>query len=367
MSNDHKAIILHVINSLGRGGAEVLLCNTIALLPQYEHVIVTLSGPHDQLEQLIPYIKAHHCLHASSVLKWGSGIVQLRKLIQQYQPILVHVHLQVAGVITKLACPRQIPLFYSLHNPYSIDAFAVNRYAKFIEKLTARSWHHLIGVSRLALEDYQHLIPNSGTGDVVYNMVGMEFFKSPEPEPYVPGQPLRLVSVGNLKKQKNYQYTLRAMQQLQDLPISLDIYGDGYERTEIEAFISKHQLKNIQLKGKVPDIAKRLRNYDAYIISSVYEGFGIAPLEAMAIGLPTLVSDIPVFREVAGNAVPYFNINDPDALARMLREIYSGTLSIESYGKAGREQANRIALPDVYITQLLSVYGKYLPEHLKAS
>ncbi len=354
-----KKRILHVINSFGRGGAEVLLSNTIKLLPEYEHVVVTLAPPRDLLKEIEPYIKSHYCLHALSPKKWLSGTLHLRKIIRSYQPTLVHAHLQTAGLLTRFACPSSIPLFYSLHNPYSVDAFDANRFALPMERITARSYHHLIGVSKLALEDYQKHVHHSGTGDVVYNVVGEAFFNTKANSHYKPGDTLKCVSVGKLKAQKNYIHTLVAFSQLKDLPITLDIYGNGHEERMLKDFVAKHDLKNVRFMGVAQEVDRILPDYDLYLISSNYEGFGIAPLEAMAIGLPVLASNIPVFQEVAGDTIYYFDLARKEALAEKLKDIYDGKLLLPQMADAGKIKARSISHPSVYRQRLIEVYDKY--------
>ncbi|MEO6831531.1 MAG: glycosyltransferase, partial [Chitinophagaceae bacterium] len=270
--------ILHIITSLGRGGAEVLLSNSIPLLKEHEQHLVTFTEPHDQLTEITPFLSSHQCLNIGGRSQWPKAVIRLRRIIKTIKPDLVHVHMFIPALLTKLAIPKNIPLVYSLHNPYSIDAFNANRWAHAMEQFTARPQHHLIGVSEFVLQDYQQHIKNAGTMDVVYNMVGDEFFKNERPADYVPKAPLRCVSVGNLKPQKNYPFSLEAFQLLKDLPITLDIYGEDFMERQLEDFIAANKLNNVHLMGQSPNIEKVLDNYDLYLISSSYEGFGIALL-----------------------------------------------------------------------------------------
>lgn len=351
--------LLHVINSLGRGGAEVLLCNTIRLLPEYEHVVVTLSRPDDLLADIKPLLSACYCLDSLALSSWPKGIFQLRNIIRRHKPLLVHAHLQIAGLLARLACPKNVPLFYTLHSPYGVDAFHTNRLALPLERLAARPHHHLIGVSQSALKDYQQYVKRSGTGDVVFNMVGPEFFGQKHALPYAPGEQLRCVSVGSLKRAKNYLHTLRALSRLKHLPISLDIYGAGGDEQVLKAFAAAEGLSNVRFKGSSDRIAAVLPDYHLYLISSSYEGFGIAPLEAMAVGLPVMASDIPVFREVAGDAVWYFDLNDELSLVQMLSDVVNGKRDLAPLVAAGRQRAYEISHPEAYKKALLGVYGKY--------
>lgn len=75
--------------------------------------------------------------------------------------------------------------------------------------------------------------------------------------------------------------------------------------------------QDILLAGYVPweDLPALYAGADLLVFPSRYEGFGIPALEAMAVGTPVLVSDLPVFREVCRDAALFFDPRDPDSLA----------------------------------------------------
>ena len=63
---------------------------------------------------------------------------------------------------------------------------------------------------------------------------------------------------------------------------------------------------------------------------SLYEGFGIPPLEAMSLGTPVILSDIPVYQEIYGNyPVTFFEAGNADELCRMLRTLPSSPIDVD--------------------------------------
>ncbi len=76
-----------------------------------------------------------------------------------------------------------------------------------------------------------------------------------------------------------------------------------------------------------------------FVYPSLYEGFGLPPLEAMACGIPTITSDRSSLREVAGEAALKIDPDDPDELARALRQILSEPRLASELGERGVERA----------------------------
>ena len=69
------------------------------------------------------------------------------------------------------------------------------------------------------------------------------------------------------------------------------------------------------------EVKNYVANAELMVFPTLYEGFGIPPLEAMACGCPVLVSDIPVTREVCSDAALYFNPNNISELSKLIEEV----------------------------------------------
>jgi glycosyltransferase involved in cell wall biosynthesis len=131
-----------------------------------------------------------------------------------------------------------------------------------------------------------------------------------------------LLAVGHLEKRKNYTMLVNAVSELRKSRqhLSLVIVGnDSGERNAIEAEIKRLGLAaNVRLLSGISDsdLAAFYHACSAVVFPSLYEGFGIPLLEAMAAGRPLACSDLEVFREITADRGCYFKADDlGDAVA----------------------------------------------------
>jgi len=135
--------------------------------------------------------------------------------------------------------------------------------------------------------------------------------------------------VGRLEKKKNTPALVEAFaifkENNPESKTKLVLIGDasfGYD--EVKYAIEEFDLEDqVILPGWVQeeDLPYIFRSAQAFVFPSRHEGFGIPILQAFACGVPTAVSDIPVFHEVAGDAVIYFDQNDKRSIAAALTKI----------------------------------------------
>lgn len=110
-----------------------------------------------------------------------------------------------------------------------------------------------------------------------------------------------IISVGRLQKMKNYQMAVNACHMLKDLDFEYHIIGDGPERGAIKKIIEEKGLVDkVKLFGFQSNVAKYLGRSNIFLMPSFWEGFGLALVEAMACGLPVIVSNVPGVREIVG-------------------------------------------------------------------
>lgn len=346
--------VLHVIDSLGIGGAEKLLISVVRNLHDVQHHVISLSDHHPLVSQL-PEGCQFQTLGFKSKLDLFRCVRAIRHYIHEHNIEVVHSHLVLSNLIARLAVPRKVRLINSLHNLNGARIFGKKlSWAYWAERLSLHKRHFILAVSKEVLADYKRYIHVTGPSAILHNFVEDRFF-SAAPHQYTSAGQLKVLAIGSLKHQKNFGFLLDAFQNLPE-GISLDIYGDGPLRMELDAKLTGSLTKRVRLMGRHSAIEKVMPQYDLLVMPSLYEGHPVALVEAMAAGMPALVSDIPVLREATEGYGLYFRLNDVEDIQKKLIDIVSGRIDINPYAKHNWVLANRAARKESYISRLMELY-----------
>lgn len=105
----------------------------------------------------------------------------------------------------------------------------------------------------------------------------------------------RVISVGRLTRQKGYPLLIEAWQIVakKHPEWQLAIFGDGEDKDMLNEMIRKAELTSISIHPPTSNIIQEYLNSSVYVMSSIYEGFGLVLTEAMACGLPCVSFDCP--------------------------------------------------------------------------
>lgn len=219
----------------------------------------------------------------------------------------------------------KIPVFTLVHDLMFLDfeqstnGYFDRKIKLFFYKRCIKKSKRIFTVSHFTKERLEyHFKKIKSPIQVVYNGLSESIRNyvpsSKEKKPY-------LIFVGNIKKQKGLSILLDALDKLPDY--SLYIVGNkDHFRTKDECVLSRiSNNPNIKFTGKIDDKALYgLIAEASYLIQpSLYEGFGLPPLEALYLGTKPILSDIPVFKEIYQNLdVEFFKSGDADSLAEVL-------------------------------------------------
>lgn len=209
---------------------------------------------------------------------------------------------------------------------------------RFLLWASAHRSRKLIAVSEATRADLLHFyrIPESRLA-VVPHGVEARFFEldRTHTEPYV-------LCVSTLHPHKNIERLIRAYARAKR-PYQLVLAGmRGFQTAAVEALIHElHVGEHVRITGWIPreELLALYAKARAFVYPSTFEGFGMPVLEALAAGIPTACSDIPVLREVAGEAALYFDPASDDALAAALERIVTDEALRIRLAQAGPQRA----------------------------
>lgn len=170
-----------------------------------------------------------------------------------------------------------------------------------------------------------------------------------------------ILYVGSLYPHKNVESIVRALKEMKE-GLTLVIVSSRNVFTErfIEFVKKEGARKLVKFLGYVPDkeLAVLYKNAEAFVFPTLSEGFGLPGLEAMTAGTPVLCSDIPVLREVYGDAALYFNPKDANDIANKIQQILTGgDLTRSVLVKAGEKRIKQFSWREM-AEETLQVYNK---------
>jgi glycosyltransferase involved in cell wall biosynthesis len=289
---------------------------------------------------------------------------QIRPLFAGYGPMGVGDLLLKSSVLRSLRGKVGMYFFPGHNVPVSMPG----RYIVSVNDVTVFSphfalpWHRRAGFRWLlsrAVHGAENVVTISETvkGDlvrefglspekirVIYPWVKEMFFHPPPPggSP-VPGD--YILYLGLRIAHKNVEGILRAFLLLaDDVPgLKLVIAGSRYSTPDmVDRWKTDPRLGERLVEIPEPsdeEIARLFSGAKAFVFPSFAEGFGLPPLEAMAAGVPVVCSDIPVFREVYGDAARYVDPHSPESVAEGVREVLGDPGIASALARRGRDRA----------------------------
>jgi glycosyltransferase involved in cell wall biosynthesis len=158
----------------------------------------------------------------------------------------------------------------------------------------------------------------------------------PAKSDYSAGDPFRLAAVGRLVPIKDYPLMIRALALVPG--VELHLIGSGKERENLERLADSLGVKAV-FHGYVEnsELSAQLLEYDAFIMTSHYEGTPKGLMEAMCCGLPSITRDNPAFRDLLDSGCGLLAGSTPETIAAGVSELKQSRELREKLGKAARE------------------------------
>jgi glycosyltransferase involved in cell wall biosynthesis len=247
-------------------------------------------------------------------------------LLYRLRPRIVHAHSYSSSkiaLILKLCLPTA-RMFTTVHNTGLARSFS-----GFYRRLTQATGSRFIAISEAVAQECRetrlpHLEP-------IYNGIYLERFHRVFRHRAL-GSKVKLICVARLyRKQKGQDVLLRAIKECTDSGLDVSCIfaggkssGCGDERNHLERMAA-----DLDIADKVTfcldrvDVECMLHDADIFVLPSRFEGLGLAAVEAMAAGLPVVVTNVDGLKEIVSDGVTGFIVppEDPSALARKIAEV----------------------------------------------
>lgn len=325
--------ITHVITTIDRGGAEKHLVQLASaqVAKGLKVRIIFLKGN----GELIRDFEANGCFVESNLVNRSipRQILELRKILKRDVRV-IHAHLPRAELLTAISSRSKFVV--TRHNAEKFFPGAPDFISRFLSRYVASNSYACIAISR-AVKDF---LSQSGEWPSIPGITVIHYgfqkqslnisLEKPQVLQYL-GIPTSSKVIGTIARvvpQKDYPTLLQAFKIVNEkYPDSFLVsVGEGYLQSHMNQLAVDLRIsENIKWVGKVENVDNYLQLFDCFVLTSLYEGFGLVLLEAANAGLPIVASEISAIPEVLGSGYKY--LADPGDYKQF------ATLIIQSFGE----------------------------------
>lgn len=282
-------------------------------------------------------------LGAKSLIKYLNPIMS-RHRIKNWNPDVVHATYYDGGATASAAAPYVVTVYDMIHEKFRQKIRSRDRTIKLKEASIERA-DHVLCISENTKKDVVEILDiDPAKLTVVYLGADGTGKTSMHEGDHFPKRRPFLLYVGNRSGYKNFSGFLKAVASSKNLKNDFEICAFGgkpfskIELNEIEklGFGKGRVCHAAGQDGILTDLYQRAA---AFIYPSLYEGFGLPPLEAMVHGCPVVSSNTSSMPEVVGDAGVYFDPYSTDSIANAIEQVVYSSILPRSLVEKGYQQA----------------------------
>jgi len=299
--------VLHIIKSLGRGGAETLLAETIRITDRGRintHIIYFLPWK-NQMVASMQQSGAVTCFEASNNLLILLQVFRLKRYCREHKIDVVHCHLPWAGFAGRLLfLLARIPVVYTEHNLQERYHF----FTRILNRMTFNMQSAVIAVSDDVQKSINRLISPAVKVVTILNGVNTERFvrdaargNTVRKEYSIPESSVVVGTIAVFRFQKRLDAWIRIAQSLHTRypDVYFVIVGAGPLEQALKEQVAATSLgSKLIFPGLQTDVIPWLSMIDIYMMTSAFEGLPIALLEAMSMRCSVIATDAGGIKEV---------------------------------------------------------------------
>lgn len=290
--------IIYIIRS-SKGGIMTHVKILAKMLDKKNYNVVVIGDLSQESEEFFVKndVKTYHIKLDNNILKSGSQIIKLVKILKEEKPDIVHIHGYIASIAGRIACSIAgiSNVVVTLHN-YMPRGIILSKVYILLEKIYAKRTKKYIAVSnglKKYFMDELHIPAEKTT--TIYN--GIESIEENFEQTITidSNEKTKVITVARLTETKGVRYFLLAaidiLKHRDD--VEFLIAGDGPLRNKFETMVNKENYQDkIKFLGYRKDVNAFLNQSYLFVLSSFAEGFSIACLEAMRAKKPIVATRI---------------------------------------------------------------------------
>ena len=291
----------------------------------------------------------------------------LRKTVKAHGIDIVHAQTASNALVSFFAF-----LFSRVKAVTTFHGFSFSNAPKWYRRLVYDGSKRIICVSEFEKQHYVNKwkLPLDNKFRVVYNGIDFTKLDCPQPDPASPfqldGNAFNMVMVGSFIEGRAQYFVCQALRRLSETDVPFQMYFVG-RRDEAEparydrcvAFCEENGLLNrVHFLGNRTDVPWLLRQMDLFFYATDHDTFGIAVIEALASGLPVLVNDWDVMKEITddGRWATLFRTGDVEDCVAKLTSLSGRPTERMSNAKAAESFVRERYSIENHITALFKVY-----------
>ncbi|MEO4054112.1 glycosyltransferase [Solibacillus sp. CAU 1738] len=298
--------ILHIIPTLGVGGAEKLLVDSLKYYRQSGVIcdVAVLSNHDNIFEENIRQQGNALFISTENSVYHLRNILFIKKVIQNKQYDVIHCHLYAAQLFTPIALKfcRHRPLLVTTEHSTSNRRRNILPF-KMLDRKMYNNYDKIICISNAVQLELEKYIPTLSSKTLtIENGIEIEPFVNACPVDWenelehYDGEKIVLM-VASLRHQKD-PFTLIKAAKVLGTEYRVVFAGDGELLHEAKRFAHSQNISNVDFLGKRQDIPSLMKAADVFVLSSKWEGFGLVVVEAAVAGVPIVTSNVSGLRDV---------------------------------------------------------------------
>ncbi|HNZ25786.1 MAG TPA: glycosyltransferase family 4 protein [Spirochaetota bacterium] len=352
--------VLHIFDHNGIGGAQRIIAGI-----QTKRSDDIFLGLNNKIPNII---QINNVIFPKSRGKFNLlSVFEISKIIKRNQIEIIHCHLfksQLLSLIIKIFLNNKLFLIFHEHGEIFLNKKSYNLFLKFSNKFVS----FFISISKATeklLINYAKIPKNKIS--IIYNPITLFSMEKKICEKLESKKTFTVGFAARLEIRKGWLdfYNVAMLIAKNNANIFFKIAGDGNDSNKLNDLISKDNNPNIIYLGNVRDMVSFYNSLDCFVIPSHFEPMGLTQLEAQAMGVPVIASNVPGLNEVINDQVDCLmfeakNIND---LANKITRLYNDEKLRKRLVEAGKENVKKYSL-DEYTVELDKLYRRSLNEKI---